>query len=201
MRGRCKTPLRRLSHHKADIAISTSGVEATEREGAITVALDEADIQLPDLLTDLQDRTQLTRRTIYRILVGSERLNDFKRHPQQFIELAAEAINRRKCSAVVDSIKYRRLGDEYYYTQELFEQEELTGYLKNMLAAEKSVYEQVVYDSATEATFAEDLENNALVKVYANLPGWFTVPTPLGSYSADWGLRSEGSRRAPLLRR
>jgi type III restriction enzyme len=176
-------------------------VEATEREGAITVALDEADIQLPDLLTDLQDRTQLTRRTIYRILVGSERLNDFKRHPQQFIELAAEAINRRKCSAVVDSIKYRRLGDEYYYTQELFEQEELTGYLKNMLAAEKSVYEQVVYDSATEATFAEDLENNALVKVYANLPGWFTVPTPLGSYSADWGLRSEGSRRAPLLRR
>lgn len=201
MRGRCKTPLRRLSHHKADIAIITSGVEATEREGAITVALDEADIQLPDLLTDLQDRTQLTRRTIYRILVGSERLNDFKRHPQQFIELAAEAINRRKCSAVVDSIKYRRLGDEYYYTQELFEQEELTGYLKNMLAAEKSVYEQVVYDSATEATFAEDLENNALVKVYANLPGWFTVPTPLGSYSADWGLRSEGSRRAPLLRR
>jgi type III restriction enzyme len=201
MRGRCKTPLRRLSHHKADIAIITSGVEATEREGAITVALDEADIQLPDLLTDLQDRTQLTRRTIYRILVGSERLNDFKRHPQQFIELAAEAINRRKCSAVVDSIKYRRLGDEYYYTQELFEQEELTGYLKNMLAAEKSVYEQVVYDSATEATFAEDLENNALVKVYANLPGWFTVPTPLGSYSADWGPRSEGSRRAPLLRR
>jgi type III restriction enzyme len=160
-------------------------VEATEREGAITVALDEADIQLPDLLTDLQDRTQLTRRTIYRILVGSERLNDFKRHPQQFIELAAEAINRRKCSAVVDSIKYRRLGDEYYYTQELFEQEELTGYLKNMLAAEKSVYEQVVYDSATEATFAEDLENNAVVKVYANLPGCFTVPTPLGSYSAD----------------
>ena len=57
--------------------------------------LDEADIELPDLLTDLQDRTQLTRRTIHRILTGSGRLDDFKRNPQQFIELAAEAINRR----------------------------------------------------------------------------------------------------------
>jgi type III restriction enzyme len=87
------------------------------------------------------------------------------------IELAAEAINRRKCSAVVDSIKYQHLGDEYYYVQELFEQEELTGYVKNILAAEKSAYEQVIYDSATGATFAEDLENNAVVKVYAKLPG------------------------------
>ena len=29
---------------------------------------------------------------------------------------------------VVDGIKYQRLGDEHYYAQELFEQEELTGY-------------------------------------------------------------------------
>ena len=112
-------------------------MEATERDGAATVVLDEADIELPDLLTDLQDRTQLTRRTIHRILTGSLRLDDFKRNPQQFIELAAEAINRCKRLAVVDGIKYQRLGDEAYYAQELFEQEELTGYLKNMLNAVK----------------------------------------------------------------
>ena len=53
----------RLQWRKADIAIGKAGVEATEREGAATVVLDEADIELPDLLTDLQDRTQLTRRT------------------------------------------------------------------------------------------------------------------------------------------
>ena len=61
-----------------------------------TVVLDETDIELPDVLTDLQDRTQLTRRTIYRVLTGSGRLDDFKRNPQAFIELAAEAINRCK---------------------------------------------------------------------------------------------------------
>ena len=113
------------------------------------VVLDEGDIELPDLLTDLQDKTQLTRRSLVRILTGSGRLDDFKRNPQEFIEMAAEAINRTKRLAIVDGIKYQRLGDEHYYAQELFEQEELTGYLKNMLAmTTKSVYEHVVYDSA-----------------------------------------------------
>ena len=179
----------RLQWRKADLAIGRAGVEATEREGAATVVLNEADIELPDLLTDLQDRTQLTRRTIYRVLVGSGRLDDFKRNPQQFIEMAAEAINRCKGRVVVDGIKYQRLGDEHYYAQELFEQEELTGYLKNMLTqTKKSVYEQVVYDSETERSFADDLEKNSAVKIYAKLPGWFKVPTPLGSYNPDWAV-------------
>jgi type III restriction enzyme len=181
-------PKTRLQWRKADLAIGKAGIEATEREGAATVVLDEADIELPDLLTDLQDRTQLTRRSIHRILTESERLDDFKRNPQQFIELAAEAINRCKRLAIVDGIKYQRLGDEHYYAQELFEQEELTGYLKNLLDAKKSVYEHVVYDSDTEAAFADQLEKNTVIKVYAKLPGWFTVPTPLGGYNPDWAV-------------
>jgi type III restriction enzyme len=177
----------RLQWRKAGIAIGKAGVEATEIEGAATVVLNEIDIELPDLLTDLQDRTQLTRRSIQRILAGSLRLEDFKRNPQQFIEIAADAINRCKRLALVDGIKYQRLGDEYYYAQELFENEELTGYLKNILTdTKKSVYEQVVYDMGTEKAFAEQLEFNTDVKVYVKLPGWFTVPTPLGSYNPDW---------------
>ncbi len=80
--------------------------------------------------------------SLQRILVESRRLDDFKRNPQQFIEQIAEAINRCKRLAVVDGIKYQRLGDASYYAQELFEQEELTGYLKNMLGADKAVYEK-----------------------------------------------------------
>ena len=184
-------PKTRLQWRKADIAIGKAGVEATERGGAATVVLDEADIELPDVLTELQDRTQLTRRTIHRVLTGSGRLDDFKRNPQAFIELAGEAINRCKRLAVVDGIKYQRLGDEHYYAQELFEQEELTGYLKNMLDATKSVYEQVVYDAGPEAAFADELEKNDAIKVYAKLPGWFKVPTPLGTYNPDWAVLVE----------
>ena len=182
----------RLQWRKADIAIGKTGVEATEKAGAVTVALDEADIELPDLLTDLQDRTQLTRRTITRILADSGRLDDFKRNPQHFIELAGEIINRCKRLALVDGIKYERLGNEHYYVQELFEQNELSGYLQHMLMdTTKSVYEHVVYDSNTERDFADALEKNDAIKVYAKLPGWFKVPTPLGSYNPDWAVLVE----------
>ena len=186
-------PRTRIQWRKADIAIGQAGVEAIETAGSATVVLDEADIQLPDVLTELQDRTQLTRRSIQRILSESHRLKDFKRNPQRFIELAEQAINRCKRQALVDGIKYQRLGDEHYSAQELFEKEELTGYLKNMLAANKSVYEHVIYESGIEANFAGQLEKNMAVKVYAKLPGWFTVPTPLGSYNPDWAVLIESS--------
>lgn len=188
----------RLQWRKADIAIGKSGVEAKEKTGAYTVTLDESDIELPDLLTDLQDRTQLTRRTITSILIGSGRLDDFKRNPQQFIELAAETINRCKRMALVDGIKYQKLGDQHVYAQELFEKEELTGYLKNMLMdTQKSIYEHVVYDSTTERDFADALEKNDAIKLYAKLPGWFKVPTPLGSYNPDWAVlvEEDGAQR------
>ncbi|MEP6494787.1 MAG: DEAD/DEAH box helicase family protein [bacterium] len=193
----------RLQWRKADIAIGKAGVAATERPGAATVVLTETDIELPDILTELQDRTQLTRRTIQRVLSASGRLDDFKRNPQQFIDLAAEAISRCKRLAIVDGIKYQRIGDAEYYAQELFEQNELTGYLKNMVtdSEAKSPYEYVVYDSGTEKTFAEDLERNTAVKVFAKLPGWFRVPTPLGPYNPDWAIlvEQDGKERLYLV--
>lgn len=185
-------PKARLQWRKADIAIGKAGVEATEKAGAATVVLDETDIELPDLLTELQDRTQLTRRSIATILASCERLDDFKRNPQQFIELTAETINRCKRLALVDGIRYRKLGDQHVYAQELFEQEELTGYLKNMLMdTSKSIYEHVVYDSTIERDFADALEKNDAIKLYAKLPGWFKVPTPLGTYNPDWAVLVE----------
>ena len=181
----------RLQWRKADLAIGRSGVDAKETITSAPATLDEGDIELPDILTDLQDKTQLTRRSIHRILVDSGRLDDFKRNPQQFIELAAEVINRSKRLALVDGIKYQRIGAEDYYAQRLFETEELVGYLKSMVDVYKSVHEQVIYQSGTERTFAEQLEMNEAIKVYAKLPGWFRVPTPLGPYNPDWAVLAE----------
>jgi type III restriction enzyme len=65
----------------------------------------------------------------------------------------------------------------------------LRGYLRNSLSTgSKSVYERVAYSSDTEAEFVDQLEKNSSVKVYAKLPGWFTVPTPLGTYNPDWAV-------------
>ena len=187
----------RVRIRKADLSIGQGGVEAKERDkdSGTIVTIEEGDIALPDLLTDLQDRTQLTRKSLVRILTECGRLKDFKRNPQAFIEIAGEVINRTKRLALVDGIKYQRIGDDQYYAQELFKEEELVGYLKNMLKdATKSVFEHVIYDSAgVERSFAEQLEKNEAVKVYAKLPAWFKVPTPLGTYNPDWALLVEVS--------
>lgn len=181
----------RLQWRKADLAIGRAGVDTKATVTSAPITLEEGDIDLPDILTDLQDKTQLTRRSIHRIIVGSGRLEDFKRNPQQFIEFSAEIINRAKQTALVDGIKYQRIGDEVYYAQQLFETEELSGYLKTMIDANKSVHEQVIYDSETERNFADSLEKNEAIKVYAKLPGWFKVPTPLGPYNPDWAILVE----------
>ncbi len=182
----------RLQWRKADISIGLAGVVAMEKEGAYNVVLMEPDIELPDLLTDLQDRTQLTRRSIITILTGSGRLDEFKRNPQQFIELTAEVINRCKRLALVHGIKYQKVGDEHFYAQELFAKDELTGYLRNMLLhTKRSIYEHVIYDSDTERNFADALEKNDGVVLYAKLPSWFKIPTPLGPYNPDWALLLE----------
>jgi len=189
----------RAQFRKAGIDIGKGGVKAEETSVSGFTSIHENDIELPDIITNLQDKTQLTRNSIVKILTVSRRLQDFMRNPQQFIDMSTEAINRTKRLALIDGIKYHKVGDEHYFAQELFEQEELKGYLKNTVKADKSVYERVIYDSAgVEKNFAEDLENNEAVKVYAKLPSWFTIPTPLGSYNPDWAILVEDEGQEKL---
>ena len=187
----------RAQFRKANIAIGQGGVEGTETTVSGFTTISENDIELPDIITDLQDKTQLTRSSIVQILRDSRRIEDFKRNPQQFIDQSTEAINRTKRLALVDGIRYKRLGDTDCYAQELFTSEELTGYLKNTLKAQKSVHEYIIYDSETERLFAEALERKKTVKVYAKLPAWFKIPTPLGTYNPDWAvlIEKDGSEK------
>ena len=93
---------------------------------------------------------------------------------------------------IIDGIKYTRIGEEEYYAQELFETEEIYGYLsKNMIESTKSVYDYTVYDSDNEQYFAERFEGNDNIKLYAKLPDWFKIPTPIGSYNPDWAVLVE----------
>jgi type III restriction enzyme len=60
-----------------------------------------------------------------------------------------------------------------------------------LLDTKRSIYEHVIYDSNTERDFADALEKNDGVVLYAKLPSWFKVPTPLGPYNPDWALLME----------
>ena len=84
-------------------------------------------------------------------------------------------------------IVYKKIGD--FYAQDLFDSEELVGYLnKNMIESKNSVYEYTIYDSDVERDFAIQLENTPGVKLYVKLPDWFKVSTPIGSYNPDWAI-------------
>jgi type III restriction enzyme len=178
----------KLIYTKAGLDISAGGIGTIESD-RYAVSLDDLQENIPDIIAYLQNETNLTRRTIVDILLRSKTLHLFKKNPQRYMEQVAQIITAKMRNMIVDGIKYTKIGDEEYYAQELFATEELTGYLyKNMIESKKSVYEYVVYDSANEESFAKSFENNDKVKLYAKLPSWFTIPTPLGSYNPDWAV-------------
>lgn len=181
----------RFRIEKGRLDIDLGGVVG-EVVSDVTATYEAGDIPLPDIVSYLQDETSLTRRSIVAILTRCGRLDDFKKNPQKFIEEVTKTIKGIMQTFIVDGIKYHRIGDDSYYAQELFEQEELFGYFeKNMLEAQKSVFDHVVYDSDVELEFAKRFELSDDVKVYAKLPGWFKIDTPLGGYNPDWAVLVE----------
>lgn len=181
----------RLIYNKVNIDVTKGGLivaEEKEEYGRIT---EEVSV-LPDIVTYLQNETQLTRKSIVTILQHCTNLHFFKINPQKFIEGCIDIINEQMRLHIVDGIVYKKIGDNAFYSQELFKQEELTGYLKsNMIASTKSPYEYVVFDSGIESELAKEFEKNSHVKVYAKLPRWFTIDTPLGNYNPDWAVLFE----------
>ncbi|MCP4762635.1 MAG: DEAD/DEAH box helicase family protein, partial [archaeon] len=185
-------------YEKDKIKILKSGIEGGEVHESIHV-YDVKDYQLPDIISFLQNETNLTRKTLVTILIKCNRLNDFKNNPQKFIDEVSVIIKNQMRHFIVDGIKYEKIGDNHYDAQELFENEELTGYLnKNMLESQKSVYQHVIYDSDVEAEFAKSFEQSEDVKVYAKLPAWFKIDTPLGSYNPDWAVLIERDGKEKL---
>lgn len=152
--------------------------------------------KLPDVVTYLQNETNLTRKTLVEILTNTKTLNSFKKDPQAYLEKTTEIIKRVMKSFIVNGIKYEKIGDKDYYCQELFETEDLFGYLKtamnssgNMIESTKSPYNHVIFDSSTiENPFAQELEKNENIVVYTKLPDWFKIATPLGNYNPDWAI-------------
>jgi type III restriction enzyme len=184
---------------KARVNIDEGGSHTEETE-RYRVNVDKTRYQLPDILTYLQNETNLTRRTIVAILKQCNRLNAFKVNPQKFMDEAARIIKAVLNQFIVDGIKYEKIGESY--AQELFKEQELFGYLKsNMIKSERSVYDHVVYDSNIESEFAKGLESNNRVKVYAKLPDWFKIETPIGTYNPDWAVlfEADGEERLYLV--
>lgn len=178
----------KLYYTKASLEMNIGGIEF--KEGRTNVYNVKENIEfLPDIIGYLQNETQLTRKSIVAILTGTSKLNYFKINPQMFIEGCIDIINQQMRLHIIDGIKYKKIGDTEYYSQELFDNEELFGYLEsNLKKSQKSPYEYVVYDSKIESKLSTEFEKSDNISVYAKLPNWFKIDTPLGTYNPDWAI-------------
>ena len=189
-------------YSKATNKITKVGVEIIEgSENNSFIDCDIIDYDLPDIVTYLQNETNLTRKNVVDILIKSARLQDFKNNPQKFIDGAIKIIKKTMSMFIVDGIKYQKLGNDFYYAQECFEEQELYGYLSsNMIENKKnkSIYTHTVYDSTIEENFAKAFNENSNVKLFTKLPSWFKINTPLGTYNPDWAVLIEKDNEEKL---
>ena len=142
-----------------------------------------------DLLGEISEKTQLTRRTCAAILTGIQpgTFAKFKQNPEQFITEAARLMNEQKATVIVEHLSYDPLGDRY--DSSIFTENQTAQDLsKAGDKLRKSVYEYVVTDSKVERSFVEKLDVSHEVVVYSKLPRGFFIPTPVGDYNPDWAI-------------
>jgi type III restriction enzyme len=184
----------KLQYWKATQEFKASGIE-TANENFASFAVSNAQYkEAPDILSYLQNETNLTRSTIIETLKRSDTLRDFKRNPQMYMMETARILNAAKREMMVDGIKYERLDEEVAYDQRLFLDDELMeSYTDDVVEAgdTRTLYNYTICDSGVEKSFAEQCERDKDVKFYIKLPSWFKVSTPLGDYNPDWALLKE----------
>ncbi len=200
----------------------TSRVEKIDQSGLVAdvAATRRADVtyadseNLPDILSVLADRTQLTRATIAHVLADSGTLPQFVRNPQAYVDRVSRLMNETKETFLLKGLQYDlvaddRPADERWYPLSLLNNADLQGYEGaggNIVSdrdgmaisfAAKSPYRHVVAQSGVEKEFALNLLRREDVKAFVKLPDSFRVPTPFGSYVPDWAVLVElpdGSR-------
>lgn len=148
-----------------------------------------------DMLGEIADKTNLTRRTCAAILRGvrPDTFAKFKQNPEQFITEAARLINEQKAAAVVEHIEYDLLDDRYDLS--IFTESQTARDLsKAVHTPNRNIYEYVADDSEVERAFGASLDVSDEVVVYTKLPRGFKIPTPLDDYNPDWAIAfTEGS--------
>lgn len=143
-----------------------------------------------DLIGQIAQDTQLTRKTVAKILMGIKRdiFAQFSKNPENFISEAVRIINEQKAISVIEHISYDKQEDRYKL-EDIFIPSEFD--YKELQEVKKHVFEYVATDSKIEQEFVKDLDSASEVVVYAKLPSSFFIPTPVGNYNPDWAIAFE----------
>ena len=141
-------------------------------------AVDTSRTPVPDLLTELQERTQLTRRTLVQILTSLENLKAVRVNARQFLNIFQKVIDKGLSKFLIDGVSYKPVTiGTTYWAQELLDTE-IQSYASDVIKTaetDKCLTDYVVCDSEVERRFVENADACENVKCYVKLPGWFTI--------------------------
>lgn len=193
------------NHLKTKIISSKSKIEKLtfegiklKKQGIINEEIIDSTIVkqwIPDIVSDIEKATSITRRTIIEILSDDEIIEYIKKYHEKIKNIVIKAMNEIKTKMMVEGIEYKKIED--YYSQENFiknNEPEIDPSTQNdsIIEIDKSStkypYEYVVVDSKVEKEFAKNSIDADIVVKFVKLPSWFKVPTPLGEYNPDWAI-------------
>ena len=194
----------RIASTQAKLELTSAGIQSIQTTSA-TPYHEVKPNRLPDLISYLRTKTDLTRRTLVKILLGSQRMGDFLKNPYYFMENIAHEITLSVRDMMLDNIQYRKVNEDLWEMQRIEKEAEktITGYIKKLYKIknqDKSVYDFIEFESDVEKRFARDLDNNEHIKFFVKLPRWFKIDTPIGPYTPDWAFVTEREEKLYFVR-
>ena len=206
----------RVQVTKAGVKLLRGGT-TTEEKSTRSADLAGA-YQLPDIVSELQEATSLTRQTLVDVLTRSGRLNEFIGNPNDFIAMVKRNLLNVVAASVQEGVQYEKVGGYVYELRELqadgAETRDLfmdrvyeTKSFEDSNADGKTDFNYIQIDSdgaqAPERLFAEKLDSREDVKFFMKLPDKFRIDTPVGPYNPDWAIIKQdpdGSSRIYMIR-
>jgi type III restriction enzyme len=158
-----------------------------EKTKEVDVAVENNSNTVYDIIGEIEQLTNLTRRTIVEILkaITEEKFLLLRKNPEEFIAKVSRLINEVKASLILNNITYHKL-DERHESATVFSNDKTI--LRDAPLMKKHIYDYLTTDSNIESSFAKELDESVEVVVYAKLPKSFHVATPIANYSPDWAI-------------
>ncbi len=148
-----------------------------------------------DLIGEIAEMTQLTRKTIAQILKGIKKktFDQFKYNPEKFIAEVGRLINEQKATTIIKELSYDET--EKRHEIDIFTATQIRhDFSKASKQLNHHIYDYLISESEVERNFVKELDTSKEVVVYAKLPRSFHIPTPVGPYHPDWAISfKEGS--------
>ena len=137
------------------------------------------------LLENTTPPMRVTRKTLLQIFTRTQKQQAAIDNPHEFASVAVRIIKDKLTDQLINGIKYEKI-DEFYEMCQF--EDSIESWKDHLVAAERSIYDHVIFDSDTEREFVEKLEKLDFVKFYVKLPVFFKVSTPIGTYNPDWAI-------------